>query len=842
MSKPTTPAYDAVNTQDTKLPVLVLQIEGLPYVFTSAQAFTGIRYDDPGVFYDGTFVYDGLRPVSSDVAKQYIDRKGSQATISQKLEQWDGKASVETLNIKLVDVNTSITALLAPGLVLSEILNRRVKVLFGYQNISYPEDYIRIFSGFINEYDVMPGAVLLKFTDPSSKRKQEIFNNGVTTLTTGASPTDTSLFVTSNGFMYQTILNGKGINDPSVTIGLVIGDEIITYVNSGINVNGVQVDSVVRGAFGTTATSHSAGDQVEAFISIDDNPINIALKVMLSGWNGPCFTNQALRGIVNTDDGNFVPDSITFNQGVDLIRDFGLTEGDFITLSSSSHPANNDTFTIGQFINNNRSVIVVETGVLVQENPPTATVAAFRSQFDTLPLLAGIQLTTDDVATAQHIFLRDTFIQFNFIMSIKGSETSGKDWIETHLMKPIAAYTLTQGSRISMGLTHPPLFSDLSKVIDHTNVIKPDNVKVNRGLNTRFFYNEVLFNYGYNPISGDFSNSIVVEDADAQNRMQQISTLEIDVRGLPDNPTSANILKQRAERILLRYRYSAELIELFTKFGTGHTIDAGDIAILTDKKTNGVKTPILKISNTEDGTRGVYDRVMEVQERTIMLTDGNAKLRLLSNVGFFLTDRYAVISPSSVISTVYSTSRFKVQESFGGRFPGQEFLKWTKYQGLLIKVHSPDFTRNGTVTYTLDTSNQFIFNTGTPLSFTPQVGDIVTLADYQEDTADDQAAVKGPFAYLSRTGIVTSGASTTVFTLNSGQGANYVPGVVVYVSSPDGTTRFSPEVKIISIVGDTITIGAILTGGTDNLGFTPVSGDLMKLGGFKDFGQSYRFI
>lgn len=842
MSKLTTQAYDNVNNEDTKLPVIVLEIEGVPYKFSSAQAYTKIRYDDPGVFYDGTYVYDGLRPIDQTQIKQYIDRAGSQATISQKLEQWDGKASVETCSIKLVDVKGEVTKLLAPGVLLGEILNKKVRVFFGYQNVSFPEDYVRIFSGYINEYDNAQGFVNLKFTDPSSKRKQEIFNNGTTSLTANIGSGDTTIFVTSNTLIYRTILDAKGNNDTTVTIGIVIGDEIITYTNSGINVNTLQLNGVVRGAYGTIAASHSIGDQVDCFISIDDNPITIALKVMLSGWNGPCFSAIGLRGIINTDDGHTLPDSITFNQGVDLIRDYGLVEGDFITLSGSPHPSNNSAFTIAGFFNENRTVQVLETGVLLQENPDVVTIAAFRSKYDTYPITAGIQLTTDEVNTTQHEYLRDTFIQFNFIMSQKSSESSGKTWIETHLMKPIGAYTLTQGSRISMGLTHPPLFADLSKTIDHTNVVKANEIKVNRGVNTRFFYNEISFQYAYDPLKGQFNRSLAVEDTSGQNRLQQVSTLAIDVRGLPDGPTSVSILKQRAQRLLLRYRYSAETVELKTKFGTGHTIDAGDIVILSDQVINSVQVPLIKIANSETGTRGIYDRVMEVQERSIMLTDGNAKFKLLSNNGFNLTDRYGVISPSSIIDQVTDASTFRIQTSFGGRYGSQEFLKWTKYQGLKIRVHSPDFVRNDIQTYTLDLSNELIFHTTSPLGFTPLVGDIVTLAPYDETSALSQKLVKSQFAYLSRMGTVLSGSSSTVFVLQAGQGSNYLPSDIIYVQSPNGTTRFSPEVKILTVIGDTVTVGQISAGTPTDLGFTPVAGDYVKLGNFLDLGGSYRYV
>lgn len=848
MAKITTPAFDAVNQQNSKLPVIIMAIEGVPFVYSSAQAYTKIRYDDPGVLYNGVYVYDGLRPLSSSAAHNYIDRDSARSTISQKLEQWDGRASIETLSLKLIDKNGELTNICTPGAVIPDILNALVKVYFGYQNLSFPDDYIRIFSGYINNYTLGQGNVVFQLTDPGSKRKQTLFNTGVTQVASAIAPTDTSIVLATNTFLDTTITDGFGNSDPGVTLGIVIDSEIITYTNASIQPDGITLNPVVRGAFGTTPDSHDVTTEVDPFIQLNDNPINIALKTMLSGWNGPCFENIGLRGINNIDNSQIVADSITFMQGVDLNRDYGINVGDFITLSGSPNSPNNATFQITQLTNSNRTAIVTPTGILVEEDPPPngnlVTVAAFRSQYDVYPVNAGVQLTTDEVDVATHQYLRDTFVQFDFTMQEKGSEDSAKDWIETHLMKPIAGYSLTQGSRISMGLTHPPLTTELSNILDHTNIVDADQITVQRSLTDRFFYNEIIFNYGYDPIQEQFLQSYIVEDAGAQERLLQVSTLSIDVRGLPNNPAfSEPILAERAQRLLLRYRYAAETISLKTNFAVGNTIDGGDIVVLSDRMVNGVQVPLLQISNTETGARGVYNRVMEVQERSILLTEAKTQLKLLSNLGFSVTDRYAVIAPSSVILSASDQYSFQVQDSFGARYPGQEYLKWQAYQGLLVRVHSQDFTRDATAVFSLSGVNPYIFNIAAGLGFTPQPGDVVEFAPYQEPVATFQSAVKNVYVSVNKTGYIASGSSATVFTLQSGQGSQYIPGNIIYVMSPDGTTRFSQEFAILSVVGDQITIRQIQNGiGPADLGFTPQVGDYMKLGGFTDGGQSYRYI
>lgn len=919
--------YDIANEQLQKEPILVLEIEDAPFLFTSNKIYTKIRYDDPGVYYDGTYVYDGLRPVDENVQRSYIDRKGSSSTISQKLEQWDGKASIETFNIKLIDYNKEITKLCSPGQILDDILNKKVKIYFGYATLSYPEDYIKIFQGYINNVKISQGSVFFTFTDPSSKRRQTLFNGSTTRLTRTISFQDTVDFdyyydlvmlnsnpfkngemvtfdaingslpsplavstqyyvinatqdyfqisltsggpaidivdpgplpqtptyyvysteddyldVTSTDNLYRTITNALGANDDTVTIGLVLdGKEIVTYTNADIiSTTRVRVN---RGQFNTEMVEQKEGIEIKAFISLNDNPINIALKSQLSGWNGAWKENIDLRGIINTDNGDLLANTITFNNTVDLIRDYGLIQGDFVILSGSLNPSNNGVFTIADFTNDNRSVIVEQTGILVQENPPISgfltTKAAFRSKYDVYPVTAGLGLDPDDVLVSQFEYLLNTFIKFNYTMNIIGAENSGKTWIEQNLLKPIGGYSLTQGSRISMGLTHPPLANDLTKFLTPDNIINAKSIEVERGLNTRFFYNEILFNYDHDPIQDSFVRSLRVLDADAQDRVRQVSVLSVDVKGLPDETLSETIMNQRAERILQRYRFSAETVSLEANFSVGHTIDAGDTIILKD-----TDPPVLNIANTETGARGISARVMEVQERTIDLSNGKTRVKLLSNNGFSLTDRYGVISPSSQIDASFTNtnSTIKIVPSFGAMFGAAEYRKWKPYVGYWIKVHNTDYTDVAVCTYTQDETDPNIMYLTPALPFVPNGNYYIEFEDYYEADVNRNDLIKATFAHLDSAATIYSGSSTNVFILDSGFSSRYLVGSVIYVQSPDGS-RFSDDVKILSIVGDIVTIGGIYpASGPQDLGFVPQAGDIMQLGGFKDGGASYRFI
>lgn len=836
--------YDAANASNEKEPIIVLEIEGLPFVFGSNVIYRKLRYDDPGVYYDGTYHYDELVPLNADKQKSLIDRKGSFSTISQKVEQWDGRSSVETFNIRLVDYQKIVTQVCTPGFYLDEILNKKVRIFFGFKNISYPEDYIILFKGYVNNVVIGQGFVNFLFTDPSSKRKQVLFNGTQVTLTNAITSVDTTLVVSSTTALYRTILNAKGENDETVKIGLVLDDlEYVYFTNASIQPDNITLTGVLRGQGGTLAVAHDAEITCQMLMFVEDNPLTIALKTMLSGWNGPWAESLPMFGIVNADNSTTIPNSFTMPLGVDLIRDYGLTAGDFVTIVGSTFPANNAVFTVADVVNDNRTVVVQEVGILTQEDPTLGLIPAtvsFRSKYDTYPIQAGLSLTTDDVLVSQFEYIRTTFAQFLFKFYLVGAENSGKEWIETHLFKAIGAYSLTQGSRISVGMTHPPLATDLTKEIGPANVVNPQSVVVERGLDsTRLFYNEIFFSYDYDAINDTFKKTYRVIDADAQDRMQQVSVLEMQIRGLDGSPASESVMAARAARILQRHRFSAETISLDTFFSTGHQIDAGDVLVLTD-----TDPPVLAVANTETGSRGVVNRIMEVQERSINITAGRTHLKLLSNNGFAFSDRYGVIGPSSLVDGTYAntSSLIKFKDSFGALFPNAEYKKWIQYQGHKVKIHDSNFVQSGETFFNLDSSDPYIMHLSPALGFVPSGDMIIEFADYDDTDANVNALAKSLHPSFDSSATIFSASSSTVFVLDSGFSNRYRAGMICYVQSPD-CTRFSPDVKIISVVGDVVTIGGIFNfGNNQNLGFTPQPGDIVQLGGFKDNGNGYRLI
>src|SRR5208337_1505845 len=113
-----------------------------------------------------------------------------------------------------------------------------------------------------------------------------------------------------------------------------------------------QFINLVRGARGTVAGTYAADTEIDAAIMIEDDALTMALKIMLSGWQGPFLTDIPIQGFVITNDpiiGN-QPNGIVLPVGVDAVRDYGIAQGDYLTITGSANPGNNVTVVANSFL------------------------------------------------------------------------------------------------------------------------------------------------------------------------------------------------------------------------------------------------------------------------------------------------------------------------------------------------------------------------------------------------------------------------------------------------------------------------------------------------------------
>lgn len=979
-------------------------------------------------------VYGGLRPYTQVINGQeqtflpYISQDSS-LTLDQKLETEQGKASVSNVSISFIDYNGFMTQLCSPGVLIPDIMGCAIEVWLGFQQISYPQDFFRIFRGYCSQVVDGPGLVTLTISDPQLKMRTDLFYIAQTYLSADVGATDTVINTTGTSGFNVPILGPTGTYSQSIhcfavldnefvecvplqgptnygifaqgvivtctnsnfanlvslqfTGGGIAGSEIVTVTNQAIlvqiqsgvstvpdivnalnassaflalgctaevaatysinvcvafaqtllslnyatlvyegivfwipspgpgstfptiqyantvaagseyvtinpfgdlviniqsgvttstqvlaalaaaagsiqplwnwyllpnqgsvlqttlaatqiaaGIGGDQLAVIARGQLqndgGDPPETHSSGDQIQSAIQLGDdtyteNCIDMALKVMLSGWDGPWINGVAAAQI--TDNGIILPSL------VDAVVNYGLVNGDYITISGASNSGNNGTFVISGFDDYNEQTnnVIYLDAVLTPENP-TSAVMAFRSQYDVYPVNAGLSMTPLDIDIAGHLFIQRVFLgtpgnDLRFLMT--SEEDSGKDWIGTQVYFPVGAYPVTKRGQCSVDYNKPPIANQGLSILNEDNVLKPDSIEVTRALTNRTFFNEI--DWSYDPdVSGDYQYEDNVVDSASLNTIGVNTPLPINADGVRQNAYTQNLLTQRAQFYLARFGSGAPTLTVDVNWATGSVIEAGDTVTFDDQGT-------LQIANFSTGSRGIDNVLFEVVGRSFNMKQGNVSLNLLGGIAATAKDRFATISPSSVIVAGPGTTgdSITIEDSFGALYPGQEWLKWINYIGQQVLIHSRDYSVSATVTLlSLNASNKYILNVSS-IGFTPSAGYIVDLANYSSNV-NTNAFSKLMHCFLDDSVPVVTGISQTQFTIGSGNTGPFVEGYPIRVH--DSTfTNDSGDLTIENITGTTVTV-------SEPMGFVPTAGMICDLLAMPDGGNPYRLI
>lgn len=851
--------YLLANEQQTKTPIIVVVIDGVSDVLVNNDLYTRVLYGDPDLTYgEPGIVYGGLRPYSKNgnTFRPYLDLNGSSLTIGQRLEPEQGKASISTLSLAFIDYQGYMTKLISPGVVVPEILGREVKVYLGFQSISYPDDFFQVFRGYISAVEDGPGSVVLQLSDPNIKRRQQICYIAQDTLQVNLG--SSSLFgapltVLSNANFFQQITGPAGQLfilpfGRFCTCYVKVDDEWIEVQRSAID--NVTLNIIARGARGTTAVAHTAGATVTAAIAIGNNPsdvnnnptnaIDMALQIMLSGWDGPWITDVPLASIGDYPDPNpsvNSTDHLILPVGYDAVRDFGLVAGDFVILSGSTTPANNGVYVpivrFGDLDGESNRIIYTDPGSIWYKEGPAVATAGFRSQYDVLPIQAGCSLTPLDVDVQGHLDLKNTFLGSagnDLLFFITSTIDSAKDFLESQVYFPVGAYSLTRRGLISCGYHSPPIANQNLQILNADNVLDPASIKPSRALNQRAFFNEIDITYNYDD-AGNSQSGINITDATSLANIGITSVLPIDAQGIYSG-YSVELLQKRAFFLLNRYKNGALMFTIKVNWEVGSQIEAGDIVTISD---NGE----LQIANFSTGARSLDNQLFEVIDRTFDLKGGNVSLKLVGGLGADATDRFATISPSSIVDAGSTASSIVIKDSFGAIFPGNESKKWANYLGLPILVHTADYSyEEETTLESIDPSNNYRLNVSPALSSgAPAAGYIIDVPNYPSGTdPTENELYKLMHAFWTPTVNVSSGVSQSEFTVSSGDIGKFHVGLPVRVHSPDYVLD-SGDLLVQSI---DLGINGVTLSST--AGFIPSSTGQVDLIGFPDSGQPYRWI
>lgn len=657
---------------------------------------------------------------------------------------------------------------------------------------------------------------------------------GTTTVTMkNTGPTSTYIPVIKNDGLTNKIIGPDLTVDNSLKTYIRIDDEFMEYQKDAF---GADFITVTRGDQNTVAIGHDVGVDTINQVILEDNILNLALRMMMSGWDGPWVDNLPLYSINDTGDPilGIEANAFILQDGQDAIESYGLANGDYLTVTGSLL-GNNGTYTVQNigdargYPNNVVFVTKVGGGNTVTENPFPGTFS-IRSQYDTWPINCGMQLRTTDVQVSDWQYNLDVFasqVDNTFRLLIK-EPVSAKETIEKEFLLPAGAYGVTRFGRISSVFTAPPIAGDTLQVLNLDTVLEPQNITITRGVNNRRYWSEIQHFFDYDILTDNATNLIVRLDTDSLNKFTISQVLPIQARGLRTDLGAVSFVDRRSQYLLNRYKDVAEEIKIKTNWKTASLLQAGDSIALYDKGT-------LKLSNFSTGERDLGYQLYEIIDWALDIKTGTASLTLLSTPGYQITDRFATIAPSSLVDSGSSTTQVRIKDSFGAKYPDNESQKWAQIVGDNIAVHSADYSTYEEVQLiSIDSIDKFALNVS-PLSFTPTADMVVDCAEYPTTTdPNDQFRTKLFFVSSSPTIAVVTGTSQTVFDVAIGDAPTFNVGLTVIVRNDDWSVM-SPECIVLSVIGTTVTLST-------PLGFIPDNTFFVDGIGFKDGLGFYRAL
>ena len=611
-----------------------------------------------------------------------------------------------------------------------------------------------------------------------------------------------------------------------------------------MGVPGAQFAVIMRGARSTIPAAHEAGTTAASAIQVGDsaypeNAMTMALKLMLSGWGTKWKKGIPVSSIgLNPDPAGSTPttQAIQMPVGIDVVDLFGLVPGDYCYLYGSETDSNNaQPLVITRFadsVGTKNNVIYVQQ-TLQKDSDSAVITVSFRSQFDVYPLDAGLRLKPTDVDIDQHIYIFQTFLGAlgnNLIFFITSTETSGKDFIQTQIYFVVGAYGLSRYGKISVGYNAPPIASQNIVMLDENNILNPENIRPSRATNNRQFFNEINFQYAPDD-AGTFTKTLNVASGPSLSRYDGYSNaLPVNANGITsDYPTS--LLLKIANYFLSKYQFAATTFAVKVNWEAGSTTEAGDIALLDDSRG------VLQIANFNTGKRGLGKQLFNIIDRTFNFKEGNVSLTLQSNVGGNTGDRFATISPSSLVAPGSTQTAIVIKDSFGSIFPGDESRKWVDYVGLTILVHSRDYATSVVVTLlSVDPLNNYLLRV-TDMGFIPDEDFIVDVDNYPTSTNPNvNALYKLVHAFISPTVTVVTGIDSQNFTVDPADISKFNAGAIIMIHN-ESYSFISNEVSVESVDTGTNTVTTSTV-----LGFTPSPGQFVELIGFADGGAAYRLF
>lgn len=718
-----------------KQPNIVLEFDGVTTKYGSARLLKVIRIGDDDLYIGDDWVIGGLRSEADQLTCISLD--GSTTSIKQQLDIDKGRgSSISSMELALVDFGGQITRLISPSVIVDDILGRKAKVSLGFaDNTAFPEDYIVVFRGIVDDVKAEAGVIKINISHPDQKKRQLIFQQTQTQLDGAINNSVTTISVDSTtGFLLRTS-GPDAIPDNSFTSYVRIDNEIVAYTG----VTATSFTGCTRGALGTVAASHSDNGRVDSFYSLGGNAVDLALKIMLSGWQGYYETGVDVTNFNVLGDVTTVSNSIFFNN-VNLETSYGITVGDYITTTGASSGSNNVTLkVISEVVVDDYGTYIVISGVSFVNEIDSAATISFRSKYDTLP--NGLKMSPDEVDVAEHERIKNLFLSsFEYLFYLKESIENASEFLEQQVYKPAGAYSLPRKARSSLGYFIGPIPSVSSKLLNESNITNPDKLKIRRTINKNFF-NTIVYKLEVDPLEDKYLRGVITSSATSLNQIPVgTRALVVPADGMRESLVGVARATSASNRRLDRFKFGAEFLEgVNLNYEYGFNLEIGDIVLFDGSE--------MSVSDTATGSRGKPVKMFEIVNKSMSIKTGNVVIDLV-DTGFSGAGRYATIAPSSRIKSGISTTQFVIEQYYRSPFGSNEYRKWERFPFCRIKVISPDFTTRFGQSYISSIAGNTI-TLGSALGFTPQAGDIMTLSDYDYAGITDQ--IKLLYAFMRDT-------------------------------------------------------------------------------------------
>lgn len=733
MSFPITTRARNAADRIVKTPNIVLDIDGVDTKYGSAKILSYIKIGDPGLYIDGSWLIGGFREIEDQLAAVSMD--SSTTTIKQQLDLDKGRgSSISSMELGLIDFNKDISELVSPGVVVEDILGRKCKVYLGFADFtSFPQDYIVVFRGVIDDIKADQGIVKLNIAHPDQKKIQLIYPKISTKLNGVINDSQTTITVDGTDDFLLRVAGPDGSFDASFTSYFRIDDEIIEYTG----ITPTTFTGCVRGALNTIPSPHDDNTNVDSYYRLQGNVIDLALKVMLSGWHGPYVEDIEIENFnIIGDNMTSVPNSF-FLKGVNVEENNGIVVGDYVTTTGATNPANNVTLkqVVSITVDDFGSYIEV-AGVSFVDELDTPAVVAFRSQYDTLP--EGLGMAGDEVDVMEHLRIKQLFLSsFDYDFYLKDTIEKASDFMEQQIYKPSGAYSLPRKARSSVGYFVGPLPSASTITLDESNITNPDKLKIRRTTSKNFF-NHIVYRYEVDPLEDKFLRGAITQAADSLSRIPVgTKALVIEAEGMRETLSGLNNAQIASNRRLDRFKFGAEFMEgVDITYQYGFNLEIGDIIILDGSDLN--------LLDSSTGKRNKPAKFFEIVNRSLSIRNGKVTLELI-DTGFDGFQRYALVGPASRIKSGLTQKQFVIEKAYYSPFGLSEFKKWERYKQPRVKVRSSDFTTRYSQSYIVNISGNVI-TLNDNLGFIPQPGDVMELAQYDFTGTTEQ--IKLLYAFM----------------------------------------------------------------------------------------------